>query len=176
MTQGQILLDIPPAPGNPRNSEGAFLALRDGSLLFAYSRFRGESDADHAGADIVGIRSRDGGESWSAPETLLSAQALGAMNVMSLSLLRLENGDLGLIYLNRKSWQDMRPELRRSADEGVAWSAPVCCAARPGYFVINNDRAVRLSSGRILLPAAEHTMTVEQGELRRFGSAIGRAF
>lgn len=77
MTQGQILLDIPPAPGNPRNSEGAFLALRDGSLLFAYSRFRGESDADHAGADIVGIRSRDGGESWSAPETLLSAQALG---------------------------------------------------------------------------------------------------
>ena len=119
MTQGQILLDIPPAPGNPRNSEGAFLALRDGSLLFAYSRFRGESDADHAGADIVGIRSRDGGESWSAPETLLSAQALGAMNVMSLSLLRLENGDLGLIYLNRKSWQDMRPELRRSADEGA---------------------------------------------------------
>ncbi|MBQ3749562.1 MAG: YhcH/YjgK/YiaL family protein, partial [Kiritimatiellae bacterium] len=28
-------LDLPPGPGNPRNSEGAFLPLRDGRIMFA---------------------------------------------------------------------------------------------------------------------------------------------
>ena len=36
---GKIILDLPPSPGNPRNSEGAMLRLNDGSILFIYSAF-----------------------------------------------------------------------------------------------------------------------------------------
>ena len=178
MPLGQCVLDIPPAQGNPRNSEGAFLTLHDGGLLFAYSRFAGESADDHARADIVAIRSWDHGATWTQPETVLSARALQAMNVMSLSLLRMRNGGIGLFYLNRQSWQDMRPELRISLDEGKSWGAPMRCIRRPGYFVMNNDRVVRLKTGRILLPVAQHAMTVhpETGALERFGPGVGYLF
>ena len=45
---GKIILDLPPSPGNPRNSEGAMLRLNDGSILFIYSRFCGSDAADDA--------------------------------------------------------------------------------------------------------------------------------
>ncbi|HQL09702.1 MAG TPA: hypothetical protein PLE35_08905 [Lentisphaeria bacterium] len=41
MLPGSIVLELNPAPGNARNSEGAFVALRDGTLLFAYTRYHG---------------------------------------------------------------------------------------------------------------------------------------
>jgi hypothetical protein len=31
------VLELPPGPGNPRNSEGAFVTLKDGRILFVYS-------------------------------------------------------------------------------------------------------------------------------------------
>ena len=37
-------------PGNPRNSEGSFVKLSDGTLYFAYSRYCGSSASDHAAA------------------------------------------------------------------------------------------------------------------------------
>ncbi len=36
-----------PSAGNPRNSEGAFLRLDDGRILFAYSSYVGDSSHDH---------------------------------------------------------------------------------------------------------------------------------
>ena len=33
-----IGLELPPGPNNPRNSEGAFMPLKDGRIMFAYSR------------------------------------------------------------------------------------------------------------------------------------------
>lgn len=40
-----------------RNSEGSFVELKDGTILFAYSRYSSEGWNDHAKADIVLIRS-----------------------------------------------------------------------------------------------------------------------
>ena len=158
---GEIVWELAPGKGNPRNSEGAFLPLGQGErLLFCYSSFLGDSARDHTPADIVSMRSLDGGATWSEPQTLLRAATLGAMNLMSLSLLRMGNGDIGLFFLNRQSWQDMRVMLIRSTDEGRTWGEPVYCSPRVGYFVVNNDRAALLSSGRIVIPAAEHVATV----------------
>lgn len=45
---GRIILDLPPdmKKNNPRNSEGAFMQLPDGEIIFIYSRFKGNSSAD----------------------------------------------------------------------------------------------------------------------------------
>jgi len=32
-------LELPPGAGNPRNSEGAFVSLKDGRVLFVYSHY-----------------------------------------------------------------------------------------------------------------------------------------
>jgi hypothetical protein len=57
-----IVLDLAPGPGNPRNSEGAFLELKNGRILFVYSRFVGTSFSDEAKARLAARHSTDGGE------------------------------------------------------------------------------------------------------------------
>ena len=47
--------------------------------------------------------------------------------------------------------------MQVSTDEGASWTKPIVCITdEVGYYVLNNDRAVQLSSGRILLPVALH--------------------
>jgi hypothetical protein len=161
---GRIVLELPPRPGNPRNSEGAFAALRDGRLLFVYSHFLGNSGADHAKARLAARTSADGGETWSDDAFIATPREEQAMNVMSVSLLRLGNGDLGLFYLLRFSWHELRMWLRRSADDGRTWGEPLNCMPAGGYYVVNNDRIVRLASGRIFIPAARHPSRADRDE------------
>lgn len=150
----EIVLPLPARPGNPRNSEGAFVPLRDGRLLFAWSCYRGESWQDHAQADIAGCESRDEGRTWGPPRVLVPNE--GRCNVMSASLLRLADGRIALFYAQKNSALDCRLRLRTSADEGATWSEPVLCNPAPGYFVTNNDRIIQLRSGRLVAPAAYH--------------------
>jgi len=58
------LLVIEPGPGNPRNSEGDIIELKDGRLCLIYSRFTGGS-GDDAAADLAMRISRDEGRTWS---------------------------------------------------------------------------------------------------------------
>ncbi len=151
----EVVLDLAPGPGNPRNSEGDFIRLRDGRLLFAYTRFGGDGE-DHAPATIESRSSSDGGRSWSAKdETLVAGE--GAQNVMSVSFLRLADRRIGLFYLRKNSLVDCQVLGRFSSDEARTWSEPVPCTPDAGYFVMNNDRAVQLAGGRIIVPVALHT-------------------
>jgi sialidase-1 len=152
----RVVLELPPGAGNPRNSEGAFVALKDDGILFVYSRFVGESSGDAAKARLAARRSHDRGETWSGDALIVTPEEDEVMNVMSVSLLRFDNGDLGLFYLLRRSWHDLRMYCRRSTDEGVTWGAPIRCMDAAGYYVVNNDRIVRLASGRLVIPAAWH--------------------
>lgn len=74
---------------------------------------------------------------------------------MSVSFLRLRSGDLlfGFAVKNHKAL-DCRYYVRRSEDEGQTWSAPVLATPEEGYFIVNNDRLVQTSSGRLLVPVA----------------------
>jgi hypothetical protein len=151
-----VVLELPASPGNPRNSEGSFVALADGRILFAYSRYRGERDwADHATADIAARVSADGGRTWSEEDRILVPNE-GRCNVMSASLLRLADGRIALFYLRKNGLRDCRLWMRTSTDEAATWSEPVLCIPAPGYFVVNNDRMVQLASGRLVVPAALH--------------------
>lgn len=145
---------LPPSEGNPRNTEGAFITLKDGRILFAYSRFAGTSD--HAAATIVGRFSADGGKSWTTADTPIVGNE-GGMNVMSVSLLRLADGRIALFYLRKNSLGDCRPYLRYSTDEASTWSEPVLCITEPGYYVLNNDRVIQLRNGRLIAPVAQHS-------------------
>ncbi len=152
----RVVLELPPSPGNARNSEGAFVELKDGGILFVYSRFLGSGSSDHAKAVLAARSSRDHGETWSADAIIATPEEERAMNVMSVSLMRMQNGDVGLFYCLRFSWHDLRMYLRRSGDEGQTWSSPVRCMPAADYHVVNNDCVIRLTSGRLLIPAALH--------------------
>lgn len=155
MKTGRIILDLPPMPGNPRNSEGSFLELKDGRLMFAFSRYIADRGDDAAPAGVAAMYSSDNGDTWTEPEMLLYPTT-DEMNLMSVSLIRLNNGDIGLIYFRRRSAYDGRAFMRRSSDEGKTWSEGVNCTTGPGQYVTNNDRIVKLSTGRLINPAAHH--------------------
>ena len=86
--------------GNPRNSEGSFVKLADGTIYFIYTRYNGSSSSDHASADLAAVTSADQGKSWSKPFIVLKNRA---MNIMSPSLLRLNDGRIALTYLEKSA-------------------------------------------------------------------------
>jgi sialidase-1 len=153
------LIVCPTSQQNPRNSEASMVDLRDGRLLLAYSEFYGADSSDHAKARIAGKVSSDGGRTWS--DAFILQDNIGGLNVMSVSLLRLNSGELAMVYLVKNSLSDCRAYLRKSADEGQNWSEAVCCTPPEWYHCVNNDRVVQLSTGRILVPAS-HTDHVER--------------
>jgi hypothetical protein len=150
----ETLLVIEPSKKNPRNSEGDIIELKDGRLCLIYTRFTGGS-GDHAAADLAMRISGDDGISWS--DDSIVVQRPGGLNVMSVSLLRLASGQIALFYLRKTSREDCRPLMCISSDEAAAWSkSTMCITDKVGYYVLNNDRAVQLKSGRIALPVAWH--------------------
>ncbi len=151
-------LILAPSDNNPRNSEGDFINLKDGRILFIYSHFTGGSRNDSA-ADLASRVSRDGGKTWTDhDEPVIAAKAHNVANIMSASLLRLKDNRIALFYLVKKSETDARLVVRTSRDEATTWSEPGDCSAGPGYVVVANGRAVQLASGRIIIPAAWHVL------------------
>lgn len=151
----EVVLNLPPGPGNPRNSEGDFIGLKDGGILFVYTHFTG-GGGDHSKAHLASRTSFDGGKTWSKKDDMVLSNE-GIMNIMSVSLIRLKNGKIALFYLRKNSERDCIPFLRLSDDEAKTWSDPVRCIPDSGYFVMNNDRVVQLRDGRLLLPVSLHT-------------------
>lgn len=152
----EVVLTLAVSEGNPRNTEGDFAVLNDGRIMLVYTRFTG-GGSDHDQADLVSRISDDGGKTWSMEDQVVVANR-GGLNVMSVSLNRLQDGRLALFYLEKNSLTDCRPVVRFSADEATTWSEPVAIIPDDecGYFVLNNDRVVQLSDGRLLAPLALH--------------------
>lgn len=145
--------------GNPRNSEGSFVRLKDGRILFVYTRYRGNSWDDHATADLAAKYSSDNGRTWSEEDTIVIPN--DSLNLMSVSLLRLQDGRIALLNLRKSGFEnggvDCRPWIRFSSDEAKTWSQPIDITKLPScYLVVNNDRLIQLKNGRLLLPVGLH--------------------
>jgi predicted neuraminidase len=169
----RLVLDLPPSPENPRNTEGSFLRLKNGDLLYAYSKFTGGT-SDHATGHVASRLSKDGGMTWTSEDRTLAANEQG-LNAMSVSFLRLKSGEIALFVINKNTMRDSRPVMRISRDEGKTWSKPTPTIPDTGYFVLNNDRVVQLKSGRILLPVALHRN--ETDDPKKFnGQGIAMAY
>lgn len=158
-----VTLQLNPGENNPRNSEGDFVKLKDGRILYIYSHFVGNSASDFGNSHLAARYSSDNGATWTT-EDVIVVENEGAMNVMSVSLLRLQNGQIALFYARKNSIHDCIPYLRLSSDEGKTWSEPIrCIPDQEGYFVLNNARVIQLSGGRLLMPVAHHVSKVEPG-------------
>ncbi len=145
---------------NMRNGEGSFIRLNSGRIVFGFTEFLGNDWDDDATAQISAVYSDDEGETWSKRRVLF-AKPDNSLNIMSLSFLRMNNGDVGAFYIVKNTDGTDKIVLRRSADEGESWGDAVnCfdCLEVQDYYVINNDRVIRLKSGRIIFAVARHTV------------------
>jgi len=141
---------------HPRNGEGALLPLADGRLLLVYTQWYARRNEDHSPARLMGMTSADGGTTWSTP--VVVQKNVGQMNVMSASLVRTKSGRILLIYIKIDSNRNADLWVRESRDEAATWSEPRPISqgtSDKGYIVAVNSAAVRLQSGRILMPAYE---------------------
>ena len=149
-TDDDIQVMVCPAnPTNPRNSEASILVRGDGTLLMAYSRFYG-GGGDEAAADISGRTSNDGGRTWSEPFQVQRND--GRQNVMSVCLLRLQSGRVGMAYARKNSDAVCGLYWRVSDDDACTWSSEVRVSPAWGYGATGPDVLVQLSSGRLLAP------------------------
>ena len=164
------VFDLRHGADNPRNSEGAFLRTSPGRIRFIYSRYTGDSWHDGATADLAEVYSDDGGETWHDRGVVVSRGS--AANIMSVSLLRLAPDDVRLLYLEKRPLargaapcgrgdgddgsSSCVPMMRKSPDDGETWSEPRRIIPFDEYYVMNNDRAIRLASGRIVMPLSLH--------------------
>lgn len=135
-----------------RAGEGSIVALKDGRLLLLYSQFlQGGGDGDPA---VIAARtSADGGLNWSQAQVQFVPPA-GTLNAMSVSLLRLQDGRIGCVFLIKWSERHLTPMWTYSEDEGVSWSTPQPFTDEPEYFCVVSDRLVQLADGTLALPYA----------------------
>lgn len=145
-----------------RSGEGSFLRLKDGGILHAGSRFN-RSAHDHGSCNLFAVWSYDEGETWTEPVDILRHEDVGAMNIMSVSLMEMLNGDTGMFYIAKITNGHDKIMLARSRDGGRTWYSHTECTLpeRAGYYILNNDRVIRLASGRLVVPMAFMRNTAE---------------
>ncbi len=151
---------------NPRYSEGSIIRRDDGALLHATTEFIG-GGSDFASARIVARSSTDGGRTWSEPRVL--QENVGGRNVMSVSLVRIRSAPgrgIGMFYLVKNDYDDLRVFMRMLTDDARTFGEPIPVTDAPGYHVMNNDRVVELSDGRLLCPVASTS------DVRRFNHFV----
>ncbi len=150
----------------PRHSEGDLVRLADGKLLAVWSRFKNRSD--HGESEVVGRYSEDEGLSWGEIESFASIsepEHSSNSNLMSASLLSLspEGGKILFSYMGKEETEpeneDFNRKIRsavytRFSGDGTRFSRPRRISDHDHYYVVNNARALQLSSGRILIPTA----------------------
>ena len=162
----ETLLVIDASNEHPRNSEGDIEELKDGRLCLVYTRFIG-TPRDDSPAELVMRTSSDGGKTWSSDRVLVPNE--GGCNVMEANILRLKNGELLLFYLRKdKPTLSCNLFVRRSSNEFGTLSEPTRVTLLDGYHVVNNDRVIQLSTGRLIVPAVLHTGFDEAGKVTIF--------
>ena len=141
--------------------EAAILPYDDGRLYLVCSA--GErADLTEGGMPEGAIRlmgrwSHDEGDSWSEP--FIVRECDGVPNVMEPSFVRLPGGRVLQAYMQRDTYKPdgdplggMYPMITCSDDQCSTWSEPVRITGENTNFFTTNDRLVRLSTGRIILP------------------------
>ena len=180
------LCELVPTPGNPRNSEGDFIRLASGEILFAFSRFSGDSWNDHAASDICALYSPDGEHFDPADvRTLVTPDRFGGDNAMSVTLLPSQNGGISLYFGVKYDTKDLTAKpvrdefFRIDSPDGYDFSGTpklLFPQDHRGYFVVNNDRVTVTSTGRIIIPASRHGQVFRDGRFQFLEAGTARFY
>ncbi len=163
MTNGKIVLELPPKEGNPRNSEGSFVRLKN-RIYFCWSRYNGGHD-DGAACDVAMIYSDDEGETWSKEKVIITHEECGARNIMSVSLFPLRGGEIAVFYLKKFGDMQCRAFMRTTRDF-ESFSEERTCIEEDGYYCVNNDRVRRLSDGTLIFAGGRHNASPKKPDAR----------
>ncbi len=145
-TPGPSHVIVPHSKEAARNGEASLIELRECSLLLMYGAHQKSGDWDRG--EIRQMRSRDGGKTWPAPETVFSD---AKRSLFQLSFARLTNGDLGLTHTSLANGRDAFKVFRRSTDDGQSWSEPLKISdASHEYTTGPWDKLYVLASGRVI--------------------------
>jgi sialidase-1 len=94
--------------------------------------------------------SSDAGRTWS--DTFTLQENRWRLNVKHPNLVRVSEQELVFTFVGWDSAAQRNVFCRRSKNNGETWSESVQIS-EPGHYCNNADRALRLSTGRIVLPA-----------------------
>lgn len=146
---------------HPRHDHQLIFPLADNRLLLVWSEYystkenpttkRGQAGAtDAVACQIASMVSRDRGRTWGDRQVLQANE--WKQNVKHPNLVRLSEQEILFSYVGWDSAASRNVYMRRSLDNGQTWGKQFQIS-EPGWYCNNADRAVRLSSGRVLLPA-----------------------
>lgn len=148
-------------PEHPRHDHQLIFPLDKQRLLLVWSEYYSESSepaqkkgysgiGDHVSCQISSLISEDRGRSWGQRRVIQTND--WKQNVKHPNLIRLSDQEILFSYVGWDSPVARNVFLRRSTDNGQTWG-PQQQISEPGWYCCNADHALRLSSGRVLIPA-----------------------
>ncbi|MBN2296450.1 MAG: exo-alpha-sialidase [Pirellulales bacterium] len=150
-----VLLHHDPSPGGVIGWAAGSILNLDGKQHLIMVLTANYGGHDNSRADILRFDSPDGGLTWTRLEDASVFQGMDHLakeTVTGPTLLRLRNSDILFFFTVGNSDTDCGTWMRRSSDNMKTWSEPKRLPYE-GYGEVCNDRAMQLSTGRILLPA-----------------------
>jgi sialidase-1 len=151
----------PWTPQHPRHDHQLIFPLDAKRLLLVWSEYYSKSKTPetkkgHAGigdevsCQITSMVSTDRGRTWDGRGVMQPNE--WQHNVKHPNLVRLSESEILFSYVGWDSESQRNVFMRRSLDNGETWGEQFQIS-EPGWYCNNADRALRLSTGRVLLPA-----------------------
>ena len=154
----------PWTPENPRHDHQLIFPLEDERLMLVWCEYYADRPSlifrkptTRTGQASDGMPCRisarictDRGRSWSG--RIILQENLWKQNVKHPNLVRLPSGEILFFFVGWDSESLRNVFVKRSRDECEHWSE-IVRISKPGWYCNNNDHAVRLTTGRILLSA-----------------------
>lgn len=151
----------PWSPHHPRHDHQLIFSLDDKRLMLVWSEYYSTSKTpqtkpgqtgatDEVSCQISSMISTDRGRTWDDQRVLQPNR--WKHNVKHPNLVRLSDEEILFSYVGWDSTTARNVFMRRSLDNGESWGDQFQ-VSEPGWYCNNADRAVRLKSGRVLLPA-----------------------
>ena len=143
----------------PRNSEASIIECENGALKIAWQRYESSEygSNDHAPSTITLMECESGNpeDGWTNPR-VVAERTPDSVNVYSPDFIRLENGDIMLMYMRYNQLQPGKPRYssgyyRISQNEGKTFGEEHIIWQRQEWRTCN-DGTRRLKSGRLITP------------------------
>ena len=151
----------PWTPRHPRHDHQLIFPLDDKRLMLVWCEYvdpnadpnatiGGANATDEVSCQITSMISTDRGRTWGERRVLQENQ--WKHNVKHPNLVRLSDQEVLFFYVGWNSNTDRNVYMRRSTDNCETFGEQIQIS-EPGWYCNNADRALRLSTGRVILPA-----------------------